>query len=137
MLVGYNCTDVLFCRKCEVRRTRLRRARCYLTTHARYQKARTRKSIEDNYQEKLDRHGGERGKNVRGVTVRNIYRQLKVDTGVAMAQCISHDLFEGAIKVRKINFFFSRNKHLPFISNHCFCSKSDILIFFHFYRKIW
>ena len=106
MLVGNNCTDVLFCRKCEVRRTRLRRARCYLTTHARYQKARTRKSIEDNYQEKLDRHGGERGKNVRGVTVRNIYRQLKVDTGVAMAQCISHDLFEGAIKVRKINFFF-------------------------------
>ena len=106
MLVGNNCTDVLFCRKCELRKTVLRRANTYLSSHARFQKKRNRESLENDYQERRDRYGDERGKNFRGVTGPNIYRQLKLDTGVAMAQCLSHDLFEGAIKVRKINFFF-------------------------------
>lgn len=99
MLVGNNCTDVLFCRKCELRGAVLRRAQFYLQSHAKYQKLRTRESLEDDYQEKLDRHGDERGTNFRGVTGPNIYKYLKVDSGVAMAQCLSHDLFEGAVKV--------------------------------------
>ena len=119
MLVGNNCTDVLFCRKCELRMAVLRRSKDYLSSHARNQKPRTRDSLEDDYQMKLNRHGDERGKNFRGVTGPNIYRNLKVDSGLAMAQCLSHDLFEGAIKV-SLTFGLTQRvfENLLFVQNH-------------------
>lgn len=87
------------CRKCELKLMVLRTAESYIEIHAKNQKSRTRDSLADNYQTKLDKYGANPKKNWRGVTSLNIYRKLRMDSGVTMAQCLSHDLFEGAVKV--------------------------------------
>ena len=87
------------CRKCELKLIVLRTAESYYEIHAKYQKSRTRDSLAENYQRKRDKYGDLPNKNWKGVATLNIYRKLRMDSAVTMAQCLSHDLFEGAIKV--------------------------------------
>ena len=101
MIFGKNCTYLFICRKCELSVAVMRKAEGYREIHAKYQQMRTRDSLRDNYREKVTRCGsGHDAKgNVMGVTSENIYRDLKMDASRTMAQCLAHDLFEGAAKV--------------------------------------
>lgn len=98
MIFGKNCTYLFICRKCELSTKVLRKAEGYQQIHARNQQKRTRQSLADNYRSKRDEHGDDTG-NVKGVSYQNIYRYLKMDSAKTMAQCLAHDLFEGAAKV--------------------------------------